>query len=387
MEQVELAINIINLKIAKEIKENKEKEYDKFKEKIVKLENERNQIYLGNKEIINKVIEKYLKEVKEQKMSEVKNEKYDLTKEEFESSLKMAELALLMRTKTSDKPKSIFIVSQAGGGKTGLKAFVEAEKQREQTGDLFVEINPDEVAIYHKYYEQILKEFPNESYAKLQKFILPALDQYLRQRAVQLRNNIIQEGTFGSTEGYLEILNFQRNGGKAKIGNMQENGEREEVEVKGGYDVEIDVLAVDRFESLLSSYEREQRFIELNLPPRAVTAENHDRAYNKMLETLQQIDDKKLYDKIRVFKRGKIETTPELVYTAGEKTYPNVVECIKQTRNEDRKRLFANSEDYLKRIESLKSRVKTKIQMDKITKLEQEFCQLLAKEQEEQEQK
>lgn len=65
MEEVELAINIINLKIAKEIKENKEKEYDKFKEKIVKLENERDQIYLGNKETINKVMEKYLKEVKE----------------------------------------------------------------------------------------------------------------------------------------------------------------------------------------------------------------------------------------------------------------------------------------------------------------------------------
>ena len=65
MEQVELAISIINLKIAKEIKENKEKEFDKFKEKIVKLEDERDQIYLGNEEIINKVIEKYLKEVKE----------------------------------------------------------------------------------------------------------------------------------------------------------------------------------------------------------------------------------------------------------------------------------------------------------------------------------
>ena len=64
---------------------------------------------------------------------------------------------------------------------------------------------------------------------------------------------------------------------------------------------------------MLSSYESEQRFIELNLPPRAVTAENYDRTYNKMLETLQQIDDKKLYDKIRVFKRGKIETTPEWI--------------------------------------------------------------------------
>ena len=53
------------MKIAKEIKENKEKEFDKFKEKIVKLEDERDQIYLGNEEIINKVIEKYLKEVKE----------------------------------------------------------------------------------------------------------------------------------------------------------------------------------------------------------------------------------------------------------------------------------------------------------------------------------
>ena len=44
---------------------SKEKEFDKFKEKIVKLEDERDQIYLGNEEIINKVIEKYLKEVKE----------------------------------------------------------------------------------------------------------------------------------------------------------------------------------------------------------------------------------------------------------------------------------------------------------------------------------
>ena len=46
-------------------------------------------------------------------------EKYDLTKEEFENSLKMAELALLMRVRPSDEPKSIFIISQAGGGKTG----------------------------------------------------------------------------------------------------------------------------------------------------------------------------------------------------------------------------------------------------------------------------
>lgn len=65
IEKIELAVNIINLKIAKEIKENKEKEYSKFKEKIISLENEREQIYLENEKIIDKVLTKYLEEVKE----------------------------------------------------------------------------------------------------------------------------------------------------------------------------------------------------------------------------------------------------------------------------------------------------------------------------------
>lgn len=66
MNKVDMAVNIINLKIAKEIKENTEKEYTKFEEKIINLKNERDQIYLGNEEIINKVLTKYLEEVKEQ---------------------------------------------------------------------------------------------------------------------------------------------------------------------------------------------------------------------------------------------------------------------------------------------------------------------------------
>ena len=65
MNKVDMAVNIINLKIAKEIKENTEKEYTKFEEKIINLKNERDQIYLGNEEIINKVLTKYLEEVKE----------------------------------------------------------------------------------------------------------------------------------------------------------------------------------------------------------------------------------------------------------------------------------------------------------------------------------
>lgn len=179
-------------------------------------------------------------------------EKYDLTEEEFENSLKMAELAILMPMRPSEKPKSVFIISQAGGGKTGLRRFVESENFQKSPENIFVGIDPDEIAVYHKYYEKIIREYPRESYAQLQKFVKPALDGYLRQRAVQLRTNLMQEGTFGTTNGYIDILEFQRNGGEASIGKIQENGDREKIIVPGGYDIEIDILAVDRFESLLS---------------------------------------------------------------------------------------------------------------------------------------
>ncbi len=306
-------------------------------------------------------------------------EKYDLTKEEFENSLKMAELALLMRVRPSDEPKSIFIISQAGGGKTGLKTFVENENYKGQE-NIFVEINPDEVAIYHKYYENIMKEYPKQSHTQIQKFVRPALDDYLRKRAVQFRTNIIQEGTFGSTDGYLKILDFQKNGGKAAIGPLESNGERKEIDIDGGYNIEIDILAVDRYESLLSSYEREQYFIETGLSPRAVTAENHDRAYENLIKTVQEIENRKLYNRMRVFKRGKIETEPELIYISDEGKYNSVADCIQEVRNEERKTIIKNSKKYLKRIQNLKQRVLDKNLIEKIEVLEREFLKELAQE-------
>ena len=55
---------VINLKIAKAIKENEEKDYEAFKTKIEKLTDEKREIYKGNQEIINKVQNVYLEEIK-----------------------------------------------------------------------------------------------------------------------------------------------------------------------------------------------------------------------------------------------------------------------------------------------------------------------------------
>lgn len=273
--------------------------------------------------------------------------KYDLTEEEFFRCLKLAEMQIFMRSKENENPQSVFIVSQAGGGKTGLRKFVEGQKE-----EIFIEINPDEVAVYHKYYDEILREFPGESHALLQRFVQPALDNYLRQRAVQLKNNLIQEGTFGSTEGYLEILEYQK---------------------EHGYDIEIDILAVDRFESLLSSYEREQYFIEAGLPPRGVVPEYHDRAYYNLLKTVEEVEKRGLYNRINVFKRGSVELQPELVHTSGDGRYPSAAECIREARASDRKNILRNQANYRARIQALRDRIKTQVQIDKLDRLEKEF--------------
>lgn len=62
--KVELALYVINLKIANEIKNNTEENYEKFKNKINILNKEKEEIYKNNEEIIEKVLNTYLEEIK-----------------------------------------------------------------------------------------------------------------------------------------------------------------------------------------------------------------------------------------------------------------------------------------------------------------------------------
>lgn len=299
--------------------------------------------------------------------------KFDLTTEEYNRCLSMAEINVFMSCDETlgKKPKSIFVVAQAGAGKTGLKSYIINQAQDHGDLDSYVEFNPDDIAIYHKYYQEILREFPDESYKILQKFVSPALDTYLRPRAVELRNNIVQEGTFGNTQAYIGILDFQKNGGKANIGKIKEDGTREEKDIEGNYDIDINILAVDKFESYLSSLEREQYYRENYLPPRVVTLENHDYAYNKMLDTLRIIEAKKLFDTCRVFKRGYAVNKPELVHVNGDGRYSSIVEAVISERNKNRQELLRNPDLYYSRIERLRKRIEEKGIPEQTTRLDE----------------
>ena len=61
---MDLAIYVIDLKIANIMRDNKLKTYDELKEKITKLKKEKEEIYKNNEEVIEKVLNKYILDVK-----------------------------------------------------------------------------------------------------------------------------------------------------------------------------------------------------------------------------------------------------------------------------------------------------------------------------------
>ena len=65
--KVEVALEIIELKIVHLIKNNKEKNIDELKSKLNKLVEEREKIYELDKETIDKVYNVYIKEIKEER--------------------------------------------------------------------------------------------------------------------------------------------------------------------------------------------------------------------------------------------------------------------------------------------------------------------------------
>ncbi len=62
--KVDLALYVINLKIADSIKNNREKDYEKFKKNLDLLAMEKEEIYKNNEKVINKVLDIYLEEIK-----------------------------------------------------------------------------------------------------------------------------------------------------------------------------------------------------------------------------------------------------------------------------------------------------------------------------------
>ena len=249
------------------------------------------------------------------------------------------------------------MAGQPGAGKTSLGKYIQ--KQYEDRGECVIEVGSDKIATYHRDYNELLKLLPDQCYILSRQFVRPAEPTILR-KIRDNRLNIIQENCF--------------NKGEKDYKSMQEFK-------KDGYEIQINIIAVDKYESFLSCIERDVKLLELGYDPRPIARINHDRMYNPILQELTEISARNLCDKINVFIRGKVLNQPELVYSTGDDKYSSAQEAVICERKKSRDAIMREPQKYLERIAETRQKIEAMIQdetmkrnyLEQIKQLEIEF--------------
>ncbi len=100
-----------------------------------------------------------------------------------------------------------------------------------------------------------------------------------------------------------------------------------------GYNVFIKALAVNELKSRSGIYQRYIKQIKSSEYARFTEQSIHDAAYTGMLETLKQIEEEKLYDELKIYKRNDPYGDLEVIFESNYKNYrKGVVEVIKKER-------------------------------------------------------
>lgn len=295
--------------------------------------------------------------------------KFDLTNEDIKQGIENFFIQLLVEAKmekadaktladiSSEHPKISYITGQPGAGKTSLNKQIKQEY--EKNGECVVSISPDKIATYHKYYNELLKLLPDECYSISRKFVTPACEIILKE--VRSQNlNVIRESAFNKEE-----IDYER----AKLFKDE------------GYEVEVNIIIVDKYESFLSCIERDVKLLEKGYDPRPITKKNHDSMYESFLGEITEINNRGLCDNIRVFVRG--EKLPKLVYENGYNNYSCAREAIITERIKARKKITLEPKEYLQRITSARQKIVNLIKdenmkndyLKKIKELENEYKQ------------
>ena len=276
---------------------------------------------------------------------------------------KMKKDAKNLEDLASDKPTIIYLTGQPGSGKTTLGKYLQM--QLAQQGKCAVEVGSDKIATYHKYYNELLKLLPNECYSLSREFVKPA-KPVIFNKLIANKLNILRECSL--TKGEKDYNGMQKF-------------------IDSGYEVDINIMAVDKYESFLACTERDIKLMELGFDPRPVARANHDRMYSPLLQELIEIQKRGLSTRISVFTRGGNSSIhPRLAWSTGDNKYQNAHEAIISERAKERKILFQKPQEYLQRISDAKQSISLMITekrlrnnyLEGLDQLEAEFVNELA---------
>ena len=267
---------------------------------------------------------------------------FELTEEEKKLVQKII-YEYTLTVKPSQEPTIHFLVAPPGAGKTGMEIYLKNKMQRE--GEDTVQVGADKLATYHPDYEKWLQLPSKECYKISRRFTGPA-SQIIYPELRKKHMNMIYEKTFHKGEKDLELVKKFKD---------------------AGYKVYINIMATDKYESLLSCYERDIKSAEIGLTPRPIARENFDKMYNHFLSEIITMEQRGLCDSVRVFTRGKKMFEPNLVYQSGDSNYMNVYQAVEEERKKQRRKVLGEGRIiFQKRICEAIQNTKNVISNDKI---------------------
>ena len=205
-------------------------------------------------------------------------EKYKLSDVEHEKILEDIMNEVFQDAKSFDHPKIFIMGGQPGAGKSTLiNNLVNSDEGK----DCLI-INADEYRIFHPQIKEIYEKYPDDL-ASITDLDVRDWTQRIFAKAIKNRNNIIFEGTMRTNQICNTIRDLYQQ----------------------GYEVKIHVMAVNFYESKLSTYSRFEEALKAGGMPRHTPPEAHDETYIKMLDTLNQIEAEGCFNKITIHGRGK----------------------------------------------------------------------------------
>lgn len=296
-------------------------------------------------------------------------EEFTLNDREFEEGIEGFLTQLLIEAKSqredakslselsSEHPTISYLIGQAGCGKTTLRRYLREEKYT-NNGECVVELDADKLATFHKYHEQLLKLPPDDFYKLTRDFVKPG-NKIVHKTLINNKINVVKEKVMHKGEpDYKEVAEFK----------------------DGGYNIDMNIIAVDSYESFLCCIERDIELIKNGLDPRRVTKADHDRMYNPFIQELREFSKRGLCDSIDVYGRGETISKPKLIYSSdikrdGELKVDECIRSIEEERKRMHKEIIDNPPSYLNRIKVARANINQLVSDERI---KQEYFNQLA---------
>ena len=287
-------------------------------------------------------------------------DKFDLTDEEFKEGISNFFTQLLIEAKeqkpdakcmadfSSKHPTISYLVGQAGCGKTTLRKYIRDEKYGKE-GECVVELDADKLAAFHKHYEELLKLHPDDFYKVTRKFVKPG-NEIVHKTVIDNKLNVVKEKVMHRGEAdYKELSQFKN----------------------GGYDIDINIIAIDGSESFLCCIERDIDLIKNGFDPRRVTKADHDRMYTPFIEELREFANRGICDSINIYGRGKKIGEPELLFSTSVKSEQGLdvegsIKALERERNRTHGEILANPSAYFNRIRIARENIDVYVADDKL---------------------